>query len=62
MVFFLYLYTEHSDHSRDVVGREWVERHWFASAINWYESKLAILLNVIGAYLADPRFVLHPPA
>lgn len=36
-----------------------VELHWFSSAINWYEPKLAIILDAIGAYLAAPRFSIQ---
>jgi hypothetical protein len=39
-----------------------LELHWFATGVSWYEAKLGIVRDAVRAYLAAPRFFLHPTA
>lgn len=39
-----------------------LELHWFTTGISWYEAKLTIVRDAVRAYLATPRFFLHPTA
>lgn len=36
--------------------------YWSATGISWYEAKLSIVRDAVRAYLAAPRFFLHPTA
>ncbi len=39
-----------------------LELHWFATGISWYEAKLGIVRDAVRAFLAAPRFSIHPTA
>ncbi len=39
-----------------------LELHMCATVISWYEAKLGIVRDAIGAYLIAPRFSLNPTA